>query len=154
MFRHNLQTRIEIDATPEQVWSLLLDFAAYPAWNPFIRAIEGRAESGARLKVRIQPPGRRAMDFRPLVQCVDPGRELRWLGRLLVPGLADGEHRLRVEPGPQGKTVFLHEESFRGVLVPLLRRSLSGDTRRGFEAMNQALKERAETPRVPVGQPE
>jgi len=25
-------------------------------------------------------------------------RELRWLGRLLIPGLFDGEHSLRLEP--------------------------------------------------------
>ena len=39
---------------------------------------------------------------------------------------------------------FVQREEFRGLLVPLFSRSLDTDTRRGFEAMNQALKERAE----------
>jgi len=31
-----------------------------------------------------------------------------------------------------------------GILVPLLRKRIADDTRRGFEAMNTALKKRAE----------
>jgi hypothetical protein len=39
---------------------------------------------------------------------------------------------------------FVHGESFRGLLVPLLRKNLDGPTRAGFTAMNEALKQRAE----------
>nr|WP_255305408.1 SRPBCC family protein [Acidithiobacillus ferrivorans] len=33
---HQIETNIEITATPERVWSILMDFPAYPQWNPFI----------------------------------------------------------------------------------------------------------------------
>lgn len=80
-----LQTEIEIDATPARVWQVLTDFDAYPDWNPFIRGISGEAQPGARLEVRIEPPGGRAMTFKPTVLQAEPGRELRWLGRFLAP---------------------------------------------------------------------
>ena len=32
---HKLQTEIEIDADADRVWTILVDFAAYPEWNPF-----------------------------------------------------------------------------------------------------------------------
>jgi hypothetical protein len=35
-------------------------------------------------------------------------------------------------------------EEFRGVLVPLIWRTMGEKARRGFEAMNAAIKERAE----------
>jgi hypothetical protein len=138
-----LQREIDIDAPPERVWSVVTDFDAYPEWNPFIRRIGGELREGARLEVRIQPPGARAMTFMPRVRAVDPNRELRWLGRLLVPGIFDGEHRLRIEPLGSGRTRFIQSERFSGVLVPLVKGSLE-KTAAGFEQMNAALKARVE----------
>ena len=52
-----LRTEIEIGATAERVWDILTDFAAYPAWNPFIPRLDGSVAVGARLDARLQPPG-------------------------------------------------------------------------------------------------
>ena len=48
-----LHSEIEIAASPERVWDILADFAAYPRWNPFIRHISGELEVGERLEVRL-----------------------------------------------------------------------------------------------------
>jgi hypothetical protein len=138
-----LRTQIEIDAPPERVWQVLTDFGAYPNWNPFIRSIEGELRVGARLKVRIEPPGARGMTFRPTVRAVEPTRELRWLGRLFLPRLVDGEHRLALEPLEGGRSTLIQSERFRGLLVGLLTGTLTA-TERGFEQMNEALKRRLE----------
>ena len=138
-----LQTSIEIDTTPERVWEILTDFPAYPGWNPFIRSIVGEAVPGAELRVRIQPPGGRGMSFKPTVLEAEPKRELRWLGHLLVPRLFDGEHSFQIEQIGEGRVRFVQAERFTGALVRLFERTLE-PTRRGFEAMNEALKRRAE----------
>lgn len=138
-----LRTEIEIAAPPERVWEVVSDFDAYPEWNPFIRSIEGDAEVGSRLSVRIEPPGARGMTFKPTVRAVEPARELRWLGRLLLPGLFDGEHRLAIEPLDGGRSRFVQSERFNGLLVGLFGKTLAA-TERGFEEMNTALKRRAE----------
>jgi uncharacterized protein YndB with AHSA1/START domain len=36
-----LRREVELDASPERVWAVVTDFAAYPEWNPFIRLISG-----------------------------------------------------------------------------------------------------------------
>ena len=138
-----LRREIEIDAPPERVWAVVTDFAAYPDWNPFIRRISGELRIGARLEVRIEPPGGRAMTFKPTVQAVEANRELRWLGRLLVPGIFDGEHSHRIEPLEHGRSRFIESERFSGVLVGLFKRTLQ-KTETGFGQMNDALKVRAE----------
>jgi hypothetical protein len=144
MSSYQLQTEIEIDAAPDQVWAILTDFTAYPEWNPFIKYIHGLPQHGARLEVRIQPSGARGMTFRPSVLMADAGRELCWLGRFLLPGLFDGEHCFVIEPLASGKVRFRQSEQFSGMLVPVFRGSLERDTKRGFEEMNQALKARVE----------
>jgi hypothetical protein len=143
-----IETAIEIEAPPASVWAVLTDFEAYPEWNPFIRRARGAFAKGARLEVLIEPPGGRAMTFRPRLLVVEPERELRWIGRLVMPGLFDGEHLFRIEPLEEARVRFRHEETFGGVLVPLFWKNLEPRTRRGFEAMNRALKERAEARQV------
>lgn len=139
-----LLTEIEIKATPERVWEILADFPEYPVWNPFIRTASGELRPGARLDVRIEPPGGRGMTFRPTVLKAEPGRELRWIGHLLVSGLFDGEHSFTIEPIGDGLVRFTQREMFRGILVPLFRKSLDAGTLQGFHLMNAALKKRAE----------
>lgn len=124
-----------------------MDFAAYPGWNPFVTSLSGEALVGSRLEARMQPPDGRAMTFRPVVTEVEPGRSFEWLGKLGLPGMFDGRHRFEIEATSSG-TRLIQSEDFTGILVPLLSRSLDRGPRRGFEAMNQALKERAETESV------
>ena len=99
MTRHIANT-IEIDASPARVWATFTDTEAFPSWNPFITKLDGEPRPGARLSVRIQSAGGRASTFRPNVLTAEPERELRWLGRVLMPGLstasaASGSNRSR-----------------------------------------------------------
>ena len=139
-----LRSEIEIEASAERVWQLLADFPSFPQWNPFIRKATGNIRVGERLEVNIQPSGASAMTFRPTVLKVEPNRELRWLGLLLISRLFDGEHIFTIEPLGEGRVRFTQREVFTGLLVPLFARGLDTDTRRGFEEMNLALKTRAE----------
>jgi len=139
-----LRSEIDIHATPERVWELLTGFEAFPEWNPFIRRASGTPRAGSALEVYIQPSGARGMTFRPTVLVAEPGRELRWLGRLVMPGLFDGEHIFTIEPLEREGVHFVQREVFNGLLLPFFSRGLDTDTRRGFDEMNRALKAKAE----------
>ncbi|HYX15632.1 MAG TPA: SRPBCC domain-containing protein [Nostoc sp.] len=139
-----IYTEIEIQASDEQVWNLLTDFASFPRWNLFIRQISGSLNEGAQLTVHFQPPGTDIMTFRPTVITVEPNRKLCWSGHFLIPGLLIGEHSFIIEPLASDRVRFIQQESFHGLLVPLLARRLNIGVRQGFEAMNQTLKTKAE----------
>ena len=141
-----LHTQVDIQATPERVWEILTDFAAYPEWNPFMIQATGSAVQGERLTLRMQPVGGRAMTFRPTVLEATPQHRLRWIGRVLLPGVFDGEHSFTIEPLGQGVVRLTQQEDFRGALVPLMSGSLNRRTLPAFEQMNQSLKRRAEQP--------
>jgi hypothetical protein len=75
-----------------------------------------------------------------------PGHRRRWLGRLGIPGVFDAEHSFTITARVEGGVRLSQNERFTGVLVPLMARSLDRHTQPAFEAMNTALKHRAEQP--------
>jgi hypothetical protein len=141
-----LHAEIEIEATPDRAWEVLTDFAAYHDWNPFIVQAAGQPVPGTRLELHMRLSGRRPTTIRPEVLEADPAHRLRWLGRLLLPGLFDGEHTFTLQPAGPGRTRLTQHEEFRGLLAPLVLRLIAKPTLASFHQMNQALKARAEQP--------
>ena len=84
------------------------------------------------------------MDFTPKVLAADKDAEFRWVGKLGFRGVFDGEHYFILEETGRGTTILHHGENFTGLLAYPLIGLIGDDTRAGFEAMNQALKERVE----------
>lgn len=139
-----LRTEITINAPIEIVWKLLTDFNRYPEWNPFIKSISGIAAPGEKLVVELQPPDSKPMVFRPVCKTFLPPQRFSWKGRLLAPGIFDGEHIFELEHLLPNTTKLVHREKFSGILVPFLWKQLNNNTRRGFEMMNEKLKWLAE----------
>lgn len=133
-----IQTEINIPASPQEVWQVLTDGPAYADWNPFIRSMSGAVVLGGRLTNRMHPAGGSEMTFRPKVLVADPARELRWLGRLGLPRIFDGEHYFRLEAHGAG-TRLIHGETFRGLLLWVMK---VDRFRSDFTAMNLALRDR------------
>ncbi|GAA5174644.1 SRPBCC domain-containing protein [Niveibacterium umoris] len=145
---HELRTTVDIQASPNQVWAILTDFATYPEWNPFIRAVRGEPIAGRSLNVSVvSGAAKRTRSYWPRVLSSEAPRELRWQQRMMFGGLLEGEHRFKLVQRSDGSTRLVHSECFTGLLVPLLRDRIEREARPGFEAMNEALRLRAEAMR-------
>jgi len=138
-----IETEILIDANPKRVWQVLTDFDNHPKWNPFIKSISGEKEVGKKLTVKIQPPEGKGMTFNPRVLSFAKNEELRWIGKLFVKGIFDGEHYFKLIENGKKQTKFVHGEKFSGILVPLMTKVLE-NTKQGFKLMNEALKSECE----------
>lgn len=141
-FTNEIRSEVTIEATADEVWGVLADFGSYGEWNPGFVSIAGRAEAGATLEIVFAMKADRTMRMRPTVLVAEPGRELRWLGRLFVPRLFDGEHRFQIHDDGHGRVRFVQGERFRGLLVPFLRSMIEVDTLAMFERVNDALANR------------
>lgn len=62
-----LKTEIHIEAQPSKIWEILMEFKSYPDWNPFIKSIKGRAEKGARITARLEPPDSAGITIKPKI---------------------------------------------------------------------------------------
>lgn len=134
----------EIDAPPQDVWSVLTDFDAFPSWNPFIRRAEGHLAVGERLKIKIVVYGKRTTTFEPRVTRVDAPHELRWQARTIAPGLMDVERGFAIDAIDGQRSRLRQWETCTGVLVPLLfgPGKLGVHLEEGYARMNVAIAAR------------
>ncbi|MGC4058502.1 MAG: SRPBCC domain-containing protein [Chitinophagaceae bacterium] len=139
-----IQTEIIINASAATVWDILTDFPAYPAWNPFIVRIDGRAEAGTVLRNTMLNGGKEYV-FQPRITRCEPLKHFAWLGSLFVKGIFDGRHYFEIEALSENSVKLTQEESFSGMLSSMILRRIGDDTRNNFIRMNQALKQRAES---------
>lgn len=140
-----ISASVDIAASPQAVWAVLADLDSYCEWNPFIQSASGQVAEGATLTLRMVPSQGRAMTFRPRVLVAEPGVMLRWIGRLIVPGIFDGTHQFALED-LGGQTRVTQSETFGGILIPFTGKTIT-QTETEFNKLNQALKQRVEARR-------
>ena len=138
-----LRTEIIINASPEKVWKIMTDLAQYPEWNPFICHAIGKAEIGKTVDIDFQPDGK-GLKLHCTVARFQTNRELSWKYHVMHQLLFRGEHIFTIEPLGEKQVRFIDREEFNGLLVPLQAKDIDTNTKKGFEAMDKALKARAE----------
>jgi hypothetical protein len=137
-----ISTAIEIAATPETVWAVLADLASYPRWHPVFLTVTGQLAAGSTLTITTtHPASGHTMTAKVKVLTAEPGRELRWVSKLL--GLTISERRFRLSP-VAGGTSLVQAETYRGIggsrnVVKVMPRIQDS-----FAAINDAIKQQAE----------
>lgn len=138
----NLETEIIIQASPATVWDVLTSNKEYPSWNPFIVEMKGTLAKGNTIQTTMMQKGK-PQTFQPEILVFEPNRKFEWRGKMPL-GMFNGHHYFHLEPNGERQTRLIHGEHFSGWLRPLIMALIGKETRRGFEAMNQALKNRIE----------
>lgn len=133
---------IDIAAPREAVWRVLLDWGAYPEWNPTLRAIAGQARKGAKIKVSVASPVGVVPIAAEVIQ-LTANAGITWRSRLPLSGLLDRDHIIDLASAPDGTRVT-QTQTFSGMLAPPTAALGAGTVREGLERMNAALKERVE----------
>lgn len=128
-----------IQAPPERVWSILTDGPGFPEWDSGILRIEGAITPGGSFKLWSEVSPKRA--FALTVAAFDPPRGMAWKSGMPL-GLFSGERTFALTP-TAGGTAFTMREEFRGIMLPLIRRSMP-DLQPSFDRFARGLKARAE----------
>jgi hypothetical protein len=139
-----IETERVIDAPVAAVWRVLVDFARYPEWNPFILRVDGEVKVGASVPYQFEFPRGLRLWATAHILVMDPQRELRWAAHFLAPSVFNGEHHFSTrEVGPKN-TAFRHGEAFSGALVPLARPALGYYGPLIYRSLNDALAQRVQ----------
>ncbi len=139
-----ISTSIIIQASPQAVWQVLMAFDQYKEWNPFIRSVQGQPILGTQLVNTLAMSESSTQIFKPTITALEPNKTFKWLGRLFLPGLFDGEHCFYLEAQGSNQTRLIHEENFSGLLSGIVLKMKGEEIKANFEKMNVALKQRVE----------
>lgn len=135
------QNIVDIAASPENVWSQLVDCVAWPQWYKHCSDVS-MLRRGSRLeplsKFRFKTLG---FYFEPEVVTFEPYRMLVWSAK--GPAGTSGSHAWYIEPSPRGCRVIT-EEAQIGWFLFLLRTRTRARLLASHEEWLRSLKERAE----------
>ena len=141
---YDVETSIGIAATPENVWAVLADLGRYPEWHPVFLSVTGQLTVGSTLTIRTTVPSSgRPMTVHVKVVTVEPGRELRWVSRLV--GITISRRTFLLTPSGGG-TLLEQSGRYHG-LGGGRGRAITGVIGRiqdVFVSINESIKQQAE----------
>jgi len=129
-----------IEASPATVWSVLVDTAKWPEWDPFCIRIDGHVALGKKVTAwtKLSPD----RGFGVKVTQLDENEKMVWSGGMPL-GLFKGVRTYALtERGDE--TEFSMREEFTGPMLFMIKGSIP-DMTEAFEAFVNGLKERAES---------
>ncbi|HEY8574071.1 SRPBCC domain-containing protein [Phenylobacterium sp.] len=138
-----IEHRIGVQAPAEVIWQLIYDLEGWSRWNPTYPRAAGEIRLGATLDMTLTLPGRDPQEIQPVVLEWVPNEQLHWKLSLMN-GLVKTIRYIEIEQLAEASCIVSNGEIFAGVLGKTVVKQAGGAIRRGFMAMNEALKEQAE----------
>jgi hypothetical protein len=128
-----------IAASPDVVWSVLVDGASWSAWDSGVDGVEGRIAPGETVTIRSQAAPGRAFPVK--VTAFEPPHRMVFSGGMPL-GLFKGVRTYSLSPSENG-TEFHMREEYTGPLLRLIWRSMP-DLGPSFRQFADGLRARVE----------
>ena len=139
-----LERRIGIQAPDDVVWEILSDIEGWSAWNPLYPRARGVIRIGDRWDLDLKLDGQPVRRIQPVILDWAPYDHIHW--RLdMMRGWVRTIRFLEIEKMGEENVIFSNGEIFDGMLGGMVARRMRRPILDGFEALNEALKVRAET---------
>ena len=136
-----VERQVTVDAPVEIVWQVVTDLENYESWNPFVTRAAGNLQLGEQLDLQLKLPDGETDEINAEVVSLRPDRKLRWQSHRVLPGIADREYEVILEPLEGGRVLVFQEMRFEGILAPLTD---STGEQAALDAMASALAEQAQ----------
>jgi len=133
------EAQTTIAATPEKVWSVLIDTENWPQWDPTCERIEGNVVLGEKVKAFSKLSPGRAFPVK-VVELV-PNEQMTWQGGMPL-GLFKGVRSFTLKEDGDG-TAFTVRETFSGPMLAVIGGTIP-DLTEPFAQFVAGLKNRSE----------
>ena len=136
--RKSVHNEITINASPEKVWSVLINTDDYDNWNPVMKLLEGEVKEGNKVKYQFTQEEGKVSEIPSTVKKVVPNKLLNQGGGL--PLVLTFDHKYVLEPSRHGTKLIIHED-YRGVGVNFWNPK---PVEQAYARLNKALKDKVE----------
>jgi hypothetical protein len=138
-----VEDRIGVQAPAELIWDIVRDLDRWSEWNPTYPQASGEVRIGELVTVTLALPGQPPQELRPRIMDWVPNEQLHWELKMMG-GLIKTLRYIEIEAVGPANSVVDNGEIFGGLMGPSLGKRMGRTVQRGFKAMNEALKARAE----------
>jgi hypothetical protein len=138
-----IEHRFGVRAPAHVIWDAISDLGAWQEWNPLYPRANGVLRIGAQLDLDLAIPGQKLRTIRPVILDWVPNDQIHWRLSILG-GLIKSTLYIEIEALTETGCIFSNGELFRGRFASVVLRRMTKDIRRGFAAMGEAVKARAE----------
>ncbi|MDR3508637.1 MAG: SRPBCC domain-containing protein [Caulobacteraceae bacterium] len=138
-----IEHRTGVQAPAAVIWEILSDLPAWSEWNPIYPKAAGQIRYGERLQLTLALPGEAHRQINPAILDWTPNEAIHWQLSAMG-GLVTTVRYLEIETLSPTGCAFSNGEIFSGLLGGLVARQLRRPIRRGFTALGEALRDRAE----------
>jgi len=138
-----LEHSVGVAAPAEVIWEILADIPHWPKWNPIHPKAAGKVGFGERLTLTLTLPGDIHRQIEPSVIDWTPNEAIHWRDKSVY-GLVKTTRFLEIEKLSDTGCFFHNGEIFAGLLGVRVARSRRSSLKRGFAAVGEAMKARAE----------
>ena len=137
--RKSVHHEILIHASPEKVWSVLIDTDSYEDWNPVMKLVEGEVIEGNKVKYQFTQDAENVSEIPSNVKRIIPQKLLNQGGGL--PFVITFDHQYILEPSGDGTRLTIHED-YGGIYVNFWN---PAPVEAAYGRLNEAIKQRAES---------
>lgn len=138
-----IEHRIGIQAPAETIWDVIYDLDRWHEWNPLYPRASGLVRIGQPLSLTLAIPGQATREIQPVVLEWVPNEQLHWQLSIMG-GLVKTIRYIEIDRLAEESCIINNGEIFGGWMGPSVAKQAGRAIHRGFQAMGEALKERAE----------
>ena len=146
-----IEHRIGVAASPEKVWEVIADLEKWAEWNAMHPEARGAIGIGATIEVAEVIEGEPGRLHQVMIPDWTPELQLIWVNRRAF--MARSTRYFEIEKLSDEACLLANGEIFEGYRGKAWAQGRRGAFRAAFEAVNEAIKTRAEAAMAPAPKP-